>query len=124
MSGAAVILGNTEEAMEDLAAQIERLKGEGGREVGGCWGVRINSGRFGVGWESTREVLERGRVDVVVVRPEYEEGEEGEEEGKDVSVPGRAVGKGRGVKRMAESADDGDGKSSKAAKRPTPFLRG
>ena len=54
--------------------------------LGQCYAVRINSGKFGVPWEDTKRVLEGGGVDMVVLRPEEEEGEEvgvgGMEEGK------------------------------------------
>jgi ADP-ribose 1''-phosphate phosphatase len=47
------ILGNTRSAVEGLLEQLKEAKGEIG-EVRMC---RINSGRFGVEWEKTEEVL-------------------------------------------------------------------
>ena len=76
--------------MEELAVQVEALKGKG-ESVGECWAVRINSGRFGVRWEETKKVLERGRVDMVVVRPGDGDGEEVE----GGEVEGAVKGKGR-----------------------------
>ena len=54
------------------------LDGKKGKEEvelpGECYAVRINSGKFGVPWEDTKRVLEGGGVDMVVLRPEEEEG--------------------------------------------------
>ncbi len=47
-----------------------RAKGE---EMGNCYAVRINSGRFGVEWQKTKAVLEAGDLDITVFRPEAEE---------------------------------------------------
>lgn len=75
------ILDATRSAVEDLGRQIagykERVeRGKGKDEMGGCVGVRINSGLFGVEWERTREVLEGCGVDMVIISPgESEEGE-------------------------------------------------
>lgn len=76
------------------------------KEGGEVWGVRINSGGFGVGWAETRGVLRRGGVDMVVVSRAGEKEEE-EEEGREVggkSVQGREAapaGKGSGVSAAA-----------------------
>lgn len=48
-----------------------------GEEMGSCYAVRINSGRFGVEWQKTKAVLEAGDLDVTVVRPREEEKVEG-----------------------------------------------
>ena len=50
---------------------------EMGEEMGSCYAVRINSGRFGVEWQKTRAVMEAGDLDITVVRPEEEEKVEG-----------------------------------------------
>ena len=52
--------------------------------------MRINSGRFGVAWEQTKAVFESGRMDVTVVRPEGQDGEEVEGNGEEKGV-GREV---------------------------------
>ena len=65
------ILINTTFALRDLESQITVLKGEKGWQ-GEVWAVRINSGKFGVPWEKSREVLERGGLDIAVVRPPEE----------------------------------------------------
>lgn len=44
-----------------------------GEEVGSCYAVRINSGKFGVEWQKTKAVLEAGELDITVLRPEGEE---------------------------------------------------
>lgn len=89
------ILANTERALADLARQIAQVrstervgteavdtlsvppeKAEARRaklEVGSCWSVRLNSGRFGVDWSRTKTVLERGTLDIHVVRPPSED---------------------------------------------------
>lgn len=67
-----MILSHTQQALEDLAMQIKTLKGDG-KEAGECRAVRINSGRFGVPWDRTREILKDGPLNIVVVRPEHED---------------------------------------------------
>ncbi|MCJ1230561.1 ADP-ribose 1''-phosphate phosphatase [Toensbergia leucococca] len=63
------ILQNTQAAMADLETQIAGLRSRTGekQKVGEVWAVRINSGRFGVEWDRTKEVLEEGGLDLVVV---------------------------------------------------------
>ena len=55
--------------MADLETQIAGLRSRTGekQKVGEVWAVRINSGRFGVEWDRTKEVLEEGGLDLVVV---------------------------------------------------------
>ncbi|KAL8736911.1 MAG: hypothetical protein Q9181_002207 [Wetmoreana brouardii] len=90
----ASILSATASALEDLRVQIHAFhaqkqkklvekcddgdKGTEERtryenlmrlEMEECYSVRINSGLFGVPWEETKAVLEKGGVDMVVVRP-------------------------------------------------------
>ena len=101
-----MILENTKTAVEDLRRQVEELRGKG-EDIGGVWAVRINSGKFGVRWEETREVLEAGGVDMRVVRPEDED------EGG-----GTSGEKGRGSrmqKRTSDGASDGGGKRARGA---------
>ena len=43
-----------------------------GEELGNCYAVRINSGKFGVAWQRTKAVLEAGDLDITVWRPEGE----------------------------------------------------
>ena len=69
-----------------------------GEEVGGCYAVRINSGRFGVEWRRTRAVLEDGGLDITVVRSG-----EGEEEDRAERV-GAAAGGTLGKITVATSA--------------------
>ncbi|KAL8729361.1 MAG: hypothetical protein Q9166_004754 [cf. Caloplaca sp. 2 TL-2023] len=52
-----------------LGATINRKQEELGGERMGCVSVRINSGLFGVPWKDTKEVLKRGDVPMIVVRP-------------------------------------------------------
>lgn len=89
-------MANTERAVAVLARQIEevRSRDRDGTEavdspavfppdkaepekaeviMGSCWSVRINSGKFGVDWSRTRTVLERGTLDIHVVRPASED---------------------------------------------------
>ncbi|KAL9004446.1 MAG: hypothetical protein Q9188_002745 [Gyalolechia gomerana] len=81
------ILDATKRAVEDLGRQIREYKesferGEVKDEMGGCVGVRINSGLFGVEWERTKEVLEGGGVDMLVLRPaEMKGGDDGVKKG-------------------------------------------
>ncbi|KAL8867586.1 MAG: hypothetical protein Q9174_005569 [Haloplaca sp. 1 TL-2023] len=44
-----------------------------GLDIGDCYSVRINSGLFGVPWEDTKAVLEKGKLDMVIVRPPEEQ---------------------------------------------------
>ena len=54
--------------------RIRALEDElSGLEMGACYSVRINSGLFGVPWEDTKAVLEKGKVHMVVVRPPDEQ---------------------------------------------------
>lgn len=100
--------------MQSLREQLSDLRDNGVEEKpkegeedesevpGECYAVRINSGRFGVEWEDTKRVLEGGGVDMVVLRPEGEEGNEvgmgGKEEGRE-SVEGGGRGGNVGQKR-------------------------
>lgn len=106
-------------------------------EMGNCYAVRINSGRFGVEWQKTKAVLEAGELDITIFRPEEEEeadrastaagGKLGRLPTKGEKAPvginartcnpwasGRAKAQGpfgkqlRGVKRKAERDLDGD----------------
>ena len=67
------ILEYTKLAIEDLATQLEALRQGKGAEVGDLWAVRINSGKFGVRWKRSREVLEEGSLSMKVVRPANED---------------------------------------------------
>ena len=90
------IVTNTEHALADLARQIEELQSNvpdgaeavktpavfapdkveatnAGLTIGSCWSVRLNSGKFGVEWSRTKAVLERGTLDIQVVRPPSED---------------------------------------------------
>lgn len=80
------ILENTENALKDLAIQIAEMR-EAGEEVGNCYAVRINSGKFGVEWQKTKAVLEAGELDITVLRPEGEE----KADGAGTAVGGRLV---------------------------------
>ncbi|KAL9580734.1 MAG: hypothetical protein Q9212_004315 [Teloschistes hypoglaucus] len=44
-------------------------------EIGRCYAVRINSGLFGIPWEMTKNVLIKGKVNMVVVSPPDEGGD-------------------------------------------------
>ena len=70
------ILGNTQNALKDLAIQVAEMR-EAGEEVGACYAVRINSGKFGVEWQKTKAVSEAGELDITVLRPEGEEKADG-----------------------------------------------
>ncbi len=60
--------------MDDLASQLDALRAEKPElGLGQCRAVRINSGKFGVPWSRTKEVLEEGTLDMVVVRPGADE---------------------------------------------------
>ena len=63
---------NTGNALKDLAKQVAELRGRG-EDVGNCYAVRINSGKFGVEWQETKAVLEAGDLEITVVRPEEED---------------------------------------------------
>ena len=71
VSPAKEILENTGNALKDLAKQVAEMRGLG-EEMGKCYAVRINSGKFGVEWQKTKVVLEAGELDITVVRPEEE----------------------------------------------------
>ncbi len=76
VSPAKEILNNTGKALEDLARQVAERR-ELGEELGTCYAVRINSGKFGVEWQKTKAVLEAGDLDITVVRPEKVEKADG-----------------------------------------------
>lgn len=42
-------------------------------QPGSLYAVRINSGKFGVPWLRTKEILQRGPLDITVFRPEGED---------------------------------------------------
>ncbi|KAI4201115.1 MAG: hypothetical protein LQ350_003429 [Teloschistes chrysophthalmus] len=42
--------------------------------IGRCYAVRLNSGLFGVPWERTKDILRKGKVNMVVVSPPDEGG--------------------------------------------------
>ena len=117
---AAAILENTRKAVEDLRVQLETLKKEEegeGREVGGVWSVRINSGLFSVPWEETLEVLKEGGVEMKIVRPAGEAEREEKAKGK---RGGRGVGKGRGgVKRVIDEGGALEGRKKTRSMRST-----
>ena len=95
-----MILENTRKAVGDLKRQIEALKArDPAVGIGGCWAVRINSGKFGVEWEKTRAVLEAGEVDMLVVRPE------GEDDGGGEAKLEKSVSRGT----LKRSSDGGSG---------------
>ena len=86
--------------------------------LGQCYAVRINSGKFGVPWEDTKRVLEGGGVDMVVLRPEGEEGEVevgvgGKEEGKERVEGGERRGEARKKRKVRDWGGEGDGKREK-----------
>lgn len=62
--------------MTDLQKKMRFLKAKGA-EFGELWTVKMNSGKFGVPWERTMRILEQCGVDLKVVYPAEEEGEEG-----------------------------------------------
>ena len=62
------VLSYTGTAIDDLAAQIEGVKASG-RDIGECWAPMLNTGKFGVEWEKTRDVLEKGPLKVIVSNP-------------------------------------------------------
>jgi len=65
--------------LDDLASQLDVLRNEKSAvDLGQCTAVSINSGKFGVPWSRTKEILKEGSLDLVVVRPEIEEVGEGE----------------------------------------------
>jgi hypothetical protein len=66
------IVEATRTALDHLAQQIEQARSEGA-VVGEVWCVRINSKLFKVDWERSKEVLEKGPLDMKVVRPEGED---------------------------------------------------
>lgn len=78
---AAIVNGNGNGVEDEKGKEGEE---EVGMKPGECYAVRINSGKFGVPWEDTKKVLEGGGVDMVVLRPEEEDGsvEGGEIRGK------------------------------------------
>ena len=64
------ILEYTRLAVQDLKSQLQEM--ESHREMerpAGLWAVRINSGKFGVKWERSKEVLEAAGLDIRIVRP-------------------------------------------------------
>ncbi|KAL8785622.1 MAG: hypothetical protein Q9213_003276 [Squamulea squamosa] len=135
------ILRSTEDAVRDLRRQIEgygeqrrsEIEGRNGEvdedgkegeekekeveyEMGNCYSVRINSGLFGVPWEETKKVLEKGSVDMVVLRPPDSQEEDGRKTGLNTKarqsaevVNGGSVK--RGMKRKVNDAvEQGQGK--------------
>ncbi|KAL8767225.1 MAG: hypothetical protein Q9209_006230 [Squamulea sp. 1 TL-2023] len=134
------ILRATENAVRDLRRQIEghgerrrleieRRKGELGEcgkegenevgwEMGACYSVRINSGLFGVPWEETKKVLDKGGVDMVVLRPPDSQEEDGKKTGRNTKAGRSADGVDsgsvkRGVKRKVnEEAEQQQGKGN------------
>lgn len=79
MSSPKAIIANTAAALQDLEGQLRQLRAENShiseknaRVPGEVWSVRINSGSFHVPWEETKRLLERGGMDMVVVRPQVE----------------------------------------------------
>ena len=77
VSPAEEILENTRNALADLAKKVAEIR-QSSEEVGKCYAVKINSGNFGVPWQSTKAVMEAGDLDMTVVSPEGEEGAGGE----------------------------------------------
>lgn len=64
------VLRATESAIADLQAQLEVLRNEPADNpvpIGELVACRINSGKFGVRWERTREVLVKTGVELTVV---------------------------------------------------------
>ena len=88
--------GNRQESVLDKRVVIEM--------PGACYAPRINSGGFHVGWEDTRRVLERGKVDVKVLVREEEEWEGRPFDGGVVSVVGGAGDQGGNIQK--EDGDD------------------
>lgn len=52
---------NTERAMRALLEQVRNIEASG-KDVGGLWMCRINSGKFGVKWGRTADVLKKVEV--------------------------------------------------------------
>ena len=100
--GVAVVNGN---GAEEEGEEEVRMPRE-------CYAVRINSGKFGVPWENTKRVLEGGGVDMVVLRPEEEGGEEnkidGQEHGKESVEGGEIEGKARVKRKVGGEGVDGE----------------
>lgn len=64
------ILDYTRSAIEDLEAQLGAIRNGGDAgNIGELWAVRINSGKFGVKWERSKEVLEAGGLSIKVMAP-------------------------------------------------------
>lgn len=61
--------------MTDLKRQLEELRVDKSVEIPikELWSCRFNSGLFRVDWCLSRKVLEKAKLDVIVVRPEGEE---------------------------------------------------
>ncbi|KAI9769018.1 MAG: ADP-ribose 1''-phosphate phosphatase [Candelina submexicana] len=67
------ILQNTLRAMQQLTSRIEDLR-SAGKEIGELFACKINSGKFGVPWVDTQEVLQQVRGLVLnVVEAETED---------------------------------------------------
>ena len=92
------ILDYTRSAFEDLEAQLGAIRngGDAGK-IGELWAVRINSGKFGVKWERSKEVLEAGGLSIKVMAPasDYKAGP---------TTP-VALNAQKGVKRASSEAD-------------------
>ena len=73
------ILENTKTALEDLRDQVEKLRTQSkDRNPGRLYACRFNSGKFGVPWEDSRELVEQvfedsGETITIVSRPKDEE---------------------------------------------------
>lgn len=92
VSPAEEILENTRNALKDLAKQVAEMRALD-EDMGNCYAVRINSGKFGVEWQKTKAVLEAGELDITVVRPE-----EGKADVAGVEVGGQPSMTGSGAK--------------------------
>ena len=111
------ILASTRKAMEDLKTQLLERKGDDEIQDGPrdeCWAVRINSGKFGVPWARSKEVLEAGGLDVTVVRRE-EDDDDAEEGDGDVEEP-EGNGEESGEKRKRDVGGR-RGKANRGSKR-------
>ncbi len=101
-------------AEEDKGKEGDRREEEEVEKPGECYAVRINSGKFGVPWEDTKRVLEGGGVDMVVLRPEAEEGEDEtkmdvREQDKEGVEGGGRGGKAGAKRKVGGEGVDGDG---------------
>ncbi len=95
-----------------------------GEDMGNCYAVRINSGRFGVEWQKTKAVMEAGDLDITVFRPEAEEKVGGTDTSAGGKLGPRPVkgGKMNGEKPPAGVNARGDNRwASVRAKAESPF---